>query len=165
MTWVFKVVIFAEVWKLLFRKVICDACPSYTLALLLSSHHHLSAPDPGLWEHPKWFPLGRSAKFWNVTLPWPSLEVDFLATWDQSAVILYHSVTKDFSCIKTSQCLKTLVMPEYEKYQTIRMGSESCFWHREKTKCIHSFNKYLLNTYKTSGTGCLYTSLKYEGKK
>lgn len=138
-----KVVIVAEVWKLLFRKVTCDACPSYTLALLLSSHHHLSAPDPGLWEHPKWFLLKRSAKFWNLTLPWPSLEVDLLATWEHRAVPSDPPplCNKRFLLHQNHPCLKTLVMPEYEKYQTIRMGSESCCWPREKTKCIHSFNK------------------------
>lgn len=56
-----------------------------------------SGPSPILpsspqctWSRPlgasKWFPLGRSAKFWNLTLPWPSLEVDFLATWEHRAV-------------------------------------------------------------------------------
>lgn len=50
----------------------CVMCPRklslpYILVSLLPSLHHLSAPDAGLWDHPEGFPLGRSAKFWDLT--------------------------------------------------------------------------------------------------
>lgn len=116
---------------------------SYILAPLLPSYHHVNAPDASLREHPKGFPLRRLAKFWKLTLPWPSLKVDLLATGEHGDMLndSLPLCSKRFLLHQSHLCFITLLKSECGKYHALRMNSERTYWfRRKKTASIHLSN-------------------------